>query len=356
MKKKMIISFMLLVMMMATLLVGCGNVNTEEVEEEMVTEEAVEETEAEPVELEKVTLQLKWLPQSQFMGYYVAAAKGYYEEEGIDIEILSGGSDIIAEQQVYSGVADVGVSWVSTVLKYQAQGWELVHAGQIFQKSAMLLVSKAETGIESPADLAGKKIGSWFGGNEYEIFALLEANGLDRENDLEMVQQDYTMNQLLNGEIDAASAMIYNEYGLLLESGLEENDLHAFDMNDEGVAMLEDCLIVNAEWIAENEDLYVRFLRASIKGWADACADPAAAGQVVFDVDNSVSLEHQIYMAEEIAKLVVPEGFDAANIGYTDMDAIQQTADLALTYGLLTEPAVISDDTFATKYFDEAVK
>jgi NitT/TauT family transport system substrate-binding protein len=337
MKKRMIISLLVAVMMLSMVFTGCS------------TDEKTEE-------LDQLTLQLKWLPQSQFMGYYVAAEKGYYEEEGIDITILSGGADIIPEQQVYNGVADVGVTWVSTLMKYQSQGWELVHAGQIFQKSAMLVVSKASTGIETPEDLAGKKVGSWFGGNEYEIFALLEANGLDRENDLEMVQQDYTMNQLLNDEIDAASAMIYNEYGLLLESGLTDSDLNAFDMNDEGVAMLEDCLFVNAEWIAENEDLYVRFLRASIKGWADACADPAAAGQSVYDVDNSVSLDHQVYMAEEIAKLVVPEGFDSANIGYTDMDAIQQTADLALQYGLLSEPAVITDETVTSKYFELATE
>jgi NitT/TauT family transport system substrate-binding protein len=288
------------------------------------------------------------------MGYYVAAAKGYYEDEGIDIEILSGGADIIPEQQVYNGVADVGVTWVSSLLKYQSQGWELMQVGQIFQKSAMLLVSKAASGIESPADLVGKKVGSWFGGNEYEIFALLEANGIDRDKDLEMVQQDYTVNQLLTDEIDAMSAMIYNEYGLVLESGIESGDLNTIDMNDAGVAMMEDCLFVSSEWIAENEDLYVRFLRASIKGWADACADPAAAGQVVYEVDESVSLDHQIYMAGEIAKLVVPEGFDPAMIGYINMDAIQQTADLAHKYGLLEEPAVLTEATITSKYFDLA--
>lgn len=361
MKKKNLLTVSLkmmlaMVMMLSLLATGCSK-STEEAatattadkSTDSATTEATAEAAA-PVELEKLTLQLKWLPQSQFMGYYMAAAKGYYEAEGIDIEILPGGADIIPEQQVYNGVADVGVTWVSTLLKYQSQGWELMHVGQIFQKSAMLLVSKAATGIETPADLAGKKIGSWFGGNEYEIFALLEANGLDREKDLEMVQQDYTMNQLLNDEVDAASAMIYNEYGLLLESGLDASELNVLDMNDAGVAMLEDCLFVNSEWIVNNEDLYRRFLKASIKGWADACADPAAAGQVVFDVDNSVSLAHQVYMAEEIAKLVVPEGFDPANIGAIDMKAITQTADLALKYGLLTEPAILDETTITDKY------
>lgn len=307
-----------------------------------------------PAELKKVTLQLKWLPQSQFMGYYVAKEKGYYKDEGIDIEILPGGSDIIPEQQVYNGVADIGVTWVSSLLKYQSQGWELTHVSQIFQKSALLLVSKASAGINSPADLKGKKIGSWFGGNEYEIFALLEANGIDREKDLKLVQQDYTMNQILKDEIDAASAMTYNEYGLLLESGLKDTDLKTIDMNDAGVAMLEDCLFVKSDWIAANEDLYVSFLKASIKGWADACADPEAAGKTVFDADQSVSLEHQTYMAKEIAKLVVPEGFDPAQIGYTDMKAIQQTADLAHKYGLLKDPAKIDDTTVTGKYWEKA--
>ncbi len=303
---------------------------------------------------DKITLQLKWLPQSQFMGYYVAQEKGYYKEQGIDIEILPGGSDIIPEQQVYNGVADIGVTWVSSLMKYQGQGWDLVETAQIFQKSALLLVSKAKAGIKTPADLKGKKVGSWFGGNEYELYAMIESAGLDREKDLKLVQQDYTMDQLINDEIDAASAMTYNEYGLLLESGIPEADLSKLDMNEHNVAMLEDCLFVNSEWLAKNEDVFVRFLKASIKGWDDACKDPEAAGNIVFNVDKSVSLEHQVYMAKEVAKLVVPEGFDAAKIGYVDNKAIQQTADYALKYGLLTKAADISK-CVNTKYWEQAV-
>lgn len=364
MRKKLGILVVVMVML-ASMMSGCSQVEEKETvtatesSGDATTTETTTETEAvteEPVVLEKLTLQLKWLPQSQFMGYYVAAAKGYYEEEGIDIEILPGGSDIIPEQQVYNGVADVGVTWVSTLMKYQSQGWELMQVAQIFQKSAMLLVSKADTGIETALDLKGKKIGSWFGGNEYEIYALLEANGLDRDKDLTLVQQDYTMNQLMNDEVDAASAMIYNEYGLLLGAGYDASELKVLDMNDEGVAMLEDCLFVNSEWIAENEELFIRFLRASIKGWADASANPEEAGQIVFEVDNSVSLDHQIYMAQEVAKLVVPEGFDPKNIGFIDSQAILQTADLALRYGLLNEAAIIDETTINSTYFEKAIQ
>ncbi|TCT15486.1 NitT/TauT family transport system substrate-binding protein [Natranaerovirga pectinivora] len=341
MKRKSLMSILLVLMLVAIMATGCSSSPA---------------TSGDGKKLDKVVLQLKWLPQSQFMGYYVAMEKGYYEDEGIQIEILPGGSDIIPEQQVYNGVADVGVTWVSSLMKYQSEGWELLHVGQIFQKSAMLLVSKASSGIESPSDLVGKKVGSWFGGNEYEIFALLEANGINRNTDLELVQQDFTMNQILNGTIDAASAMTYNEYGLLLAAGLDASEINVLDMNDEGVAMLQDCLFVNSDWIKNNEDLFVRFLRASIKGWADAVADPEAAGQIVYNVDQSVSLEHQVYMAKEVAKLVVPEGFDPAQIGYIDMDAVVQTAEHSYTYGLLTSPAVISEETITSKYWEEAVK
>jgi NitT/TauT family transport system substrate-binding protein len=301
---------------------------------------------------DKVTLQLKWLPQSQFMGYYVAAAKGYYKDEGIEIALLPGGSDIIPEQQVSTGVADIGVTWVSSLLKYQEKGWGFVEVAQIFQKSAMLLVSKSETGIKSAKDLKGKKVGSWFGGNEYELYALIESAGLNKDKDLKMVQQDFTMDQVKKGDVDAASAMTYNEYGLLLESGYTKDKLNVIDMNDAGVAMLEDCLFVSGKWAKKNPELLVRFLRASIKGWADAAKDPEAAGKLVFDVDKSVSLVHQTYMAKEVAKLVTPAGFDAGKIGYIDTAAFKQTADYALKYGLLSKPAdtkAAVDDSFWKK-------
>lgn len=289
--------------------------------------------------LQKVTLQLKWLPQSQFMGYYIAQEKGYYKDAGIDINILPGGSDIIPEQQVSNGVADIGVSWTSSLMKYQNKGWNLVEIAQVFQKSAMLLVSKKSSNITSVKDLKGKTVGSWFGGNEYELYAALGKNGIDKDKDMKLVQQDFTMNQLESGKIDVAQAMTYNEYGLLLEAGYTDKTLNKIDMNDEGVAMMEDCLFVNTDWASKNSDLLVRFIKASIKGWADACADPVAAGKIVYEKNKSVSLEHQTYMAKEVAKLVIPSGFDKAKIGYIDPKAIQQTADLALKYGLLTKAA-----------------
>lgn len=346
MKKSRLLSVIIAMVMCICLFAGCGGDSDSSGE--------VEKTED---GLDKVVLQLKWLPQSQFMGYYVAQSKGYYEDEGIDIEILPGGSDIIPEQNVYNGVANIGVTWVSSLMNYQAQGYELQEVAQMFQKSGLLLVSKKESNITKAEELKGKKVGNWFGGNEYEVLALLEKYKLDKESDLELVQQDYTMDQVMEGTIDVASAMTYNEYGLLLEAGLKDEELNVIDMNDEDVAMLEDCLFVNSEWAEKNEDLLVRFIKASIKGWQDACKDPEGAAQIVYDVDKSVSLEHQTYMAKEVAKLVVPEGFDENKIGYMDMDAVNQTAKFLKLYNKdLAKDPVVDDTTFTSKYWEKATK
>lgn len=350
--KKRLLALFVMIMMMTAMLIGCGsNSSSSGSSNSSDTEKKSDGG------LQKVTLQLKWLPQSQFMGYYVAQQKGYYKDEGIDLQILPGGSDIIPEQNVYNGVADIGVTWVSSLMTYQAQGYNLQEVAQMFQKSGMLLVSKKEAGINSPKDLAGKKVANWFGGNEYELLALLAKYNLDKDKDLKLVQQDFTMDQLKEGSVDAASAMTYNELGLLLESGIKKDDLNIIDMNDEGVAMMEDCLFVNSDWASKNKDLLVKFLKASIKGWQDAVKDPEAAGKTVYDVDKSVSLDHQVYMAKEVAKLVAPQGFDTSKIGQIDMNAIKQTGDFLKKYNKnLAKDPVVDDTTFTSKYLDEAEK
>jgi NitT/TauT family transport system substrate-binding protein len=354
MKKRLSI-LVLSALMAMTAFVGCGSKPTETATG--TTAPAADTAKKSDGSLKKIKLQLKWLPQSQFMGYYVAKEKGYYKEAGLDVEILPGGSDIIPEQNVYNGAADIGVTWVSSLMTYQTQGYELQEVAQIFQKSGLLLTSKKSAGINSPSDLKGKKVANWFGGNEYEVLALLKKYNLDKEKDLKLVQQDYTMDQLKGGTVDAASAMTYNEFGLLLESGISKDDLNVIDMNKEGVAMLEDCLFVNSKWASQNKDALVSFLKASIKGWAEACKDPAAAGKIVYDVDKSVSLDHQVYMAKEVAKLVVPEGFDASKIGQIDTNAVKQTADFLKLYNKdLTKTPVVDNTTFTSDYWKEATK
>jgi len=295
------------------------------------------ESAAEPV---KIKLQLKWVPQAQFAGYFVAKEKGYYAEEGLDVEILSGGPDIVPEQQVAIGAAQIGIDWVASLLAHQEQGLPLIEIAQIYQNSGLVLVSKKESGIATGADLQGRKVGNWMGGNEFEVLALFDKYGLDPQRDLEFIKQGFTMDQFLSGELDAASAMTYNEYLVVLDAGVPAEDLSVIDMNEEGVAMLEDNLFANVEWLEANKETAAKFVRASIKGWKDAIANPEEAVDIVMEAveAGSTTREHQLNMMKEVAKLVVPEGFDAGRIGEIDDAKFKQTADIALQFGVISQP------------------
>ncbi|MEQ2528238.1 myristoyl transferase [Robertmurraya yapensis] len=308
-------------------------------------------------DLVPVKLQLKWVPQAQFAGYFVALENGYFEDEGLDVTIVPGGPDIVPEQQVANGAAEIGIGWVASLLPHQEQGLPLVEIAQIYQKSGLLLVSKKDAGINSPADLAGKNIGNWMGGNEFEILALFDKYGLDQNKDLSFVKQGFTMDQFLAGEIDAASAMTYNEYHVVLEQGVPESDLSVIDMNEEGVAMLEDNLFANKEWLEDNKEVAAKFIRASIKGWQKAIEDPEAAVDAVMKEaeEGSSTREHQLTMMEEVAKLVVPEGFDSKNIGKIDDEMFKQTADIAHKFGVIKEPVNL-DEAYTHEIMDMALE
>lgn len=305
--------------------------------------------------LTPVTLQLKWVPQAQFAGYYVALEKGYYEEEGLDVTIAPGGPDIVPEQQVANGAAHIGVDWVASLLPHIEQGLPLVQIAQIYQESGLILISKKDAGIESPEDLEDKNVGNWMGGNEFELLALFDKYGFDPNSDLSFVKQAFTMDQFLSGELDAASAMTYNEYHVVLESGVSESDLNVIDMNDEGVAMLEDNLFANKEWLEENKETAAKFLRASIKGWQEAIKDPEGAVDIIMaeSEEGSSTREHQLTMMKEVAKLVVPEGFDPEKIGQTDAEMFQQTADIAHQFGVIEKPANV-EEAFTNEIFEMA--
>ena len=308
-------------------------------------------------ELTPVTLQLKWVPQAQFAGYFVALEKGYYEDEGLNVTIAPGGPDIVPEQQVANGAAQIGVDWVASLLPHQEQGMPLVEIAQIYQKSGLQLVTMKDSGIDSPEDLAGKSVGNWMGGNEFELLALFDKYQLDKNKDFEFVKQAFTMDQFLTGELDAASVMTYNEYHVVLESGVPASDLNIIDMNEEGVAMLEDNLFANSEWLEDNKEVAAKFVKASIKGWQEAIKNPEEAVDIIMSQveEGSTTKEHQLVMMEEVAKLVVPDGFDAANIGVIDADMYQQTADIALKYGVIEKEVDITK-SFTTEIMDMALK
>ena len=257
-----------------------------------------------------VTLQLKWVTQAQFPGYYVAADKGFYKDEGLEVNILPGGPDVAPAQVIAGGGADVVVDWMPSALAAREQGLGLVNIAQPFKSSGMMLTCLKESGVSSPADFSNKTLGVWFGGNEYPFLNWMSRLGLKTDGSaggVTVLKQGFDVNPLLNKEAACVSTMTYNEYYQVLDAGVAADDLVTFKYEDEGVALLEDGLYVLEKNLkdAAFADKMVRFVRASMKGWKYAEANVAEAAGIVVENDASGAGDQivQERMMGEIAKL-----------------------------------------------------
>lgn len=257
-----------------------------------------------------VTLQLKWVTQSQFAGYYVAAEKGFYEEEGLNVTIKPGGPDIAPTQVIAGGGADVIVEWMPAALAAREKGLPLVNIAQPFKSSGMMLTCLKESGIASPADFADKTLGVWFFGNEYPFLSWMSQLGLKTDGSaggVTVLKQGFNVDPLLQKQAACVSTMTYNEYWQVIDAGISPDDLVTFKYQDEGVATMEDGLYVLEENLKDPafEDKMVKFVRASMKGWKYAEANPDEAAMIVLDNDETGAQteNHQKRMMGEIAKL-----------------------------------------------------
>ena len=288
-----------------------------------------------------VTLQLKWVTQGQFAGYYVAAAKGFYEEEGLDVQIKPGGPDIAPEQVIAGGGADVITTWMAAGLAARERGVPLVNIAQPFASSGLLLTCRKDAGVETTDDFPGKTLGVWFFGNEYPFYAWMAKLGLatdGSEGGVEVLRQAFNVDPLIQNQAACISTMTYNEFGQVLRAGLTEDDLTVFNYRDEGVGMLEDGLYVLEENLANPAfvEKMTKFVRASMKGWEYARANPEEAAQIVVDNDmtGSMTVEDQLYQVTEVNKLT--EG----STGALDEAAYQQTVDTLLSAVSPDNPAI----------------
>lgn len=288
--------------------------------------------------LDDFTLQLKWVTQAQFAGYYYALENGYYEDEGLNVTINPGGPDVNPIQVLIGGGADATVEWLGNPLATREAGTPIVNIAQIYSRSGLGLTCPASTGIETPQDLAGHKVGTWFYGNEYPTFAFINNLGLTYQGedaDVEVVKVGFNVDPLLNGEVDCITTMTYNEYYQILEAGFAPEDLVVFQYEDYDASVLEDGLYTLEASIADPEmnDKLVRFVRASIRGWSDAAADPEGAVDAVLENDEtglSQSMDKQLYGMEQVALLVAPAD---SQVGYLDEAAFERSVDVLLLGG-----------------------
>jgi len=283
---------------------------------------------------DKVTLQLKWVAQAQFAGYFLAKDKGFYKDAGLDVTVTPGGPDIAPEQVIAGGHADVIVDWMPAALAAREKGLALVNIAQPFKRSGLMLTCRNETGVKSPADFKDKTLGVWFYGNEYPFLAWMGKLGLKTDGSpggVKVIKQDFNVKPLLEKQADCISTMSYNEYWQVIEAGVKPADLTVFKYEDQGVATLEDGLYVMEDKLKDPKfvETMAKFVKASMKGWDYARSHPDEAVKSVLDNDASGAQTegHQKTMIEEINKLT--EGSD----GTLDTAAAEQTVKTLMSGG-----------------------
>jgi NitT/TauT family transport system substrate-binding protein len=287
---------------------------------------------------EDLTLQLKWVTQAQFAGYYVAQEKGFYKDEGLNVTIKAGGPDVNPSQVIAGGGADVVVDWMPSALATREKGVPLVNIAQVFQKSGLMLTCRKDSGIKSPADFKDKTLGVWFGGNEYPFLNWMNKLGLKTDGSaggVKVLKQGFNVDPILQKQADCISTMTYNEYWQIIESGqLKADDLVTFQYEDEGVATLEDGLYTLDATLKDPAKVaaLAKFLKASMKGWEYAVANQDEAVKIVLDNDETGAQTegHQKTMMQEIAKLV---GQNPKGTGYLDEAAYERTVKTLMSGG-----------------------
>ncbi|ATX67791.1 nitrate ABC transporter substrate-binding protein [Roseinatronobacter bogoriensis subsp. barguzinensis] len=292
--------------------------------------------------MDDVTLQLKWVTQAQFAGYYVALENGFYEDENLNVTIRAGGPDIAPPQVIAGGGADVIVEWMPAALAARENGLPLVNIAQPFKASGMMLTCLAETGISGPEDFPGRTLGVWFFGNEYPFLSWMSTLGIPTDGGdegVEVLRQGFNVDPLLQRQADCISTMTYNEYWQVIDAGISEDELVTFKYEDQGVATLEDGLYVLESNLEDPEfvDKMARFVRASMRGWEWAAENVEEAAMIVLEYDDTGAQteEHQIRMMGEVALLI--EGSN----GTLDMEDYERTVATLLGGG--SDPVITAE-------------
>ncbi len=288
------------------------------------------------VTLKKATFMPIWFPQAQFAGYYVALEEGFYEKRGIDLTILPGGAASSPTEILAKGEVDFALLWLSDAIQKRDDGIELVNLAQMSQRSAIMFVAKRASGIRSPEDMAGKKVGLWRGDFQLQPRAFFKKYDLEVDIVPQSFSPDY-INLFLLDAVDVTTAMWYNEYHKILNSGIDPEELVTFFFHDYGLNFPEEGLYVLGETVRRDPELCDAFIEASLEGWSFAFENPERALDIVLAAMEAAhvpaSRVHQRWMLERMRDLMIPE--DSHPMGVLRQEDYEREAGMLLESGLI---------------------
>ena len=291
--------------------------------------------------LTNISIQLQWVPQAQFAGYYAALDLGYYKAAGLNVKLLNGGPQIVPGQVVASGRAQFGVNWLTALLAARDTGTQLVDIAQVFSRSGMTELTWKSSGISSIAKMKDKKVANWLGGDQYELFAALTKNGMDPAHNkgVTIVQQPFDMGLFINHQVDAASAMTYNELAQVLETKnpktgklFQLSDLNVLKMQNVGTGMLEDNLFSTASYLQStaHQQIAEKVIGATLAGWIYCRDHVTQCVNFTLKAGPTLPRGHQMWMMNQINQLIWP---NKDGIGIMDKASYAQTAKLLQQFG-----------------------
>lgn len=345
-------AFIIVVLGVAMLAAACGGADSSDepaggaetaaaADDQTATEEAAD-GQADAAEPTTVRMQLSWIPDCQFAGYLMADQQGFYEAENLQVELLPGGPNVNAVQQVVSGAADLTVNKVAALFAARDQGLPLVAVAQFDERSSFPLVAYADTGVEGPEDLAGKEVGIWYDGDEYEVLALLAQFEIDPESDLTLFEQGFTMDPFLNREYDVAMVTSFNELNVLYLEGVSPDELTVINPSDYDITIPHGSLMANEDWLGGNREAATGFVGATIEGWNYAFDNPEETASVCAESSLAAGGEAATAQLEELQTRMVAsmeELRSEDNYGMIDPELYANVAEIVETYGLIDQPA-----------------
>lgn len=289
---------------------------------------------------EAVSVRLKWLPQAQFAGIYVAKAKGFYDDVGMDMTINPGGPNLNAETLVGSGNDTFGIaSGTEGVLYAREKGLPIVCIGMDQQVTPFAFVAYDDSGIDSIEDFKGKKVAVWFTGVQYTLYSVLAAHDISQD-EVDIVSQPFSMQPFIDKQYDVATVTLYNELNTLKEQGID--NIKLFIPDDSGITTQQDSIITSEEMIEENPEMVQDFLNATLKGWKYAFENKEEAIDIVMAAADGLDRTHQELMLDKVHELMISNLGGTVGLGTLDMESIEAVQERLLGFEALQAPVDLS--------------